>query len=115
MVEVANAFKIVVDDFVNSAETEDQLGLFVAIATAAWNVSLRSDKERADLIQIFIDRFNCPEFTWKGKVIQTREKILELCDRKAKMYPEYKHMIKNIEVESAEDGLRYSVVSELLE
>jgi len=112
---IEKAFEAVVGDFVNSAETEEQLTLFSLIATAAWNVSLRAVEEREDLIRIFIERFNCPSFTWKGKTIETRGRILALCDRKVSIYPELKHVIKSLDVEGCEDGLRYSIVSEAVE
>ncbi len=37
--DISTAFKEVVDDFVSSAETEEQFSLFPMIAVAAWNLS----------------------------------------------------------------------------
>ena len=115
MVEVEEAFKAVVDDFVNSAESEDQLSLFLLIATAAWNLSLRDEEDRRKYLTIFIERFNCPSYTWKGERFQTRDTVLELCDRKVKMYPELRHVIRSLDVEGAKHGLAYSIVSEAVE
>ena len=111
MVDISLAFKEVVDDFVSSAETEEQLQLFPMIGVAAWNLSSHSDDQREELIQVFIDRFNCPTFIWNGIFIKTREKILELCSRKLRMYPELKQRIISLDVEGMEDGLKYAVVS----
>lgn len=115
MAEIEKAFVAVADDFVNSAETEEQLSLFIMIAVAAWNVSVRAGKEREDFMRVFIERFNCPSFTWRGKTIQTREKILELCDRKLEVYPDLKRLITSLDVEDCEDGLKYSVTSKAVE
>jgi hypothetical protein len=93
------SFKEVVDDFVSSAETEEQLKIFPMIGVAARNLSNRTDAQREELIQIFIERFNCPTFTWHNTVIQTREKILELCGRKLRMYLELKQRIISLDVE----------------
>jgi len=112
MVEIGKAFEAVANDFLNSAQTEEQLTLFILIATAAWNISLQAEGERLDSIRVFIERFRCPLFTCKGKTISTRDKIFELCDQKVRMYPELKHVIRSLDVESSEDGLIYSVVSE---
>jgi hypothetical protein len=111
LLDISLAFKEVVDDFVSSAETEEQFQLFPTIGVAAWNLSSRTEDQREELIQVFIERFNCPTFTWNNTVIQTREKILELCGRKLQMYPELKHRIINLDVEGMEDGLKYDVVS----
>jgi hypothetical protein len=111
MVDISIAFKEVVDDFVSSAETEEQLKIFPMIGVAAWNLSNRTDAQREELIQVFIERFNCPKFIWNNTVIQTREKILELCSRKLRMYPELKQRIISLDVEGMEDGLKYDVVS----
>ena len=77
----------------------------------AWNISNRTDKQRYELIQAFIDRFNCPTFIWNGTVMQTKGKILELCSRKLRMYPELNQRIVSLDIEGTEDGLRYAVVS----
>lgn len=111
MVDISLAFKEVVDDFVSSAETEEQLQLFPMIGVAAWNLSSHPEDQREELIQVFIDRFNCPTFIWNSIFIKTREKILELCSRKLRMYPELKQRIISLDVEGMEDGLKYAVVS----
>ncbi len=77
--DISLAFKELVDDFVSSAETEEQFSLFPLMGVTAWNISNHTDKQRAELIQAFIDRFNCPTFIWNGTVMQTKGKILELC------------------------------------
>ena len=112
MVEIGKAFKAVANDFLNSAQTEEQMTLFTLIATTAWNISLQAERERFDSIRVFIERFRCPSFTCKGKTISTRDKILELCDQKVRMYPELKDVIRSLDVEGSEYGLIYSVVSE---
>ena len=111
MVDISLAFKEVVDDFVSSAETEEQLRLFPMMGLAAWNLSHHTEKQRAELIQVFIDRFNCPTFICDSTVMQTKEKILELCSRKLRMYPELKQRIISVDIEGMEDGLKYAVVS----
>jgi hypothetical protein len=100
-----------VDDFVSSAETEEQFQLFPMMGVAAWNLSNHTEDQREKLIQVFIDRFTCPIFTWNSTLIQTREKILELCSRKLRMYPELKQRIISVDIEGMEDGLNYAVVS----
>jgi hypothetical protein len=111
MVDISLAFKELVDDFVSSAETEDQFQLFPMIGVAAWNLSNNTVDQREELIKVFIDRFNCPTFIWDNTVIQTREKILELCSRKLRMYPELKQRIISLDIEGMEDGLKYTIVS----
>ena len=81
MVEIGKAFKAVANDFLNSAQTEEQLTLFILVVTAASNISLQAEGERLDSIRVFIERFRCPSFTCKGKTISTRNKVLELCDQ----------------------------------
>lgn len=111
MVDISLAFKEVVDDFVSSAETEEQFQLFPMMGVAAWNLSNHTADQREELIQVFIDRFNCPTFIWNSTLIQTREKILELCSRKLRMHPELKQRIISLDIEGMEDGLKYAVVS----
>ena len=111
MVDISPAFKEVVDDFVGSAETEEQFQLFPMMGVAAWNLSNHTEDQREGLIQVFIDRFNCPTFIWNSTVIQTKEKILELCSRKLRMYPELKQRIISVDIEGMEEGLKYAVVS----
>jgi hypothetical protein len=111
LLDISLAFKEVVDDFVSSAETEEQFQLFPMIGVAAWNLSSRTEDQRDELIQVFIERFNCPTFIWNSTLIRTREKILELCSRKLRMYPELKQRIISLDVEGMEDGLKYDVVS----
>jgi hypothetical protein len=111
MVDISLAFKELVDDFVSSAETEDQFRLFPMMCVAAWNLSNHTEKQRAELIQVFIDRFNCPTFIWRSTVMQTKEKILELCSRKLRMYPELKQRIISVDIEGMEDGLKYAVAA----
>lgn len=82
MVDISLAFKELVDDFVSSAETEEQFQLFPLMCVAVWNISNHNEKQRTELIQVFIERFNCPTFIWNGTVMQTRNKILELCGKK---------------------------------
>jgi len=113
--DISSAFKEVVDDFVSSAETEEQFSLFPMIGVAAWNLSYCTENQRAERIKVFIDRFNCPTFTWKSTVVQTKEKILELCNRKLRMYPELKQRIISIDIEGLEDGLKYNIVSKPIE
>ena len=113
--DISTAFKEVVDDFVSSAETEEQVSLFPMIAVAAWNLSYCSENQRAKRIKDFIDRFNCPTFTWESTVVQTKEKILELCKRKLRMYPELKQQIISLDIEGLEDGLKYTLVSKPIE
>ena len=103
--------KDVVNDFVDSPETEEQLSLFLLIAIAGWNVSLHPEKDRAKFIGTFVERFNCPTFSHKGKPIDTTQKILELCDRKQNMYPELKFLVRELDVEDCRDGLKYFVIS----
>ena len=110
IVDISFAFKEVVDDFVISAETEEQFQLFPMIGVTAWNLSNYTADKREELIQVFIDRFNCPTFIWNSTIIQTKEKILELCSRKLRMYPELKQRIISLDIEGMEDGLKYAVV-----
>ena len=111
MVDISFAFKEIVDDFVSSAETEEQFQLFPMIGVAAWNLSNYTEDQREEFINVFIDRFNCPTFIWNGTLIQTKEKILELCIRKLHMCPELKQRIISLDIEGMEDGLKYAVVS----
>jgi hypothetical protein len=74
MVDISLAFKEVVDGFVSSAETEEQFQLFPMMGVAAWNLSNHTEDQREELIQVFINRFNCPTFIWNSILIQTREK-----------------------------------------
>jgi len=109
--DISSAFKDVVDDFVSSAETEEQLSLFPMIGVTAWNLSYCTENQRAERIKVFIDMWNCPTFTWESTVVQTKEKILELCNRKLRMYPELKQQIMSLDIEGLEDGLKYTIVS----
>lgn len=111
MVDISFAFKEIVDEFVSSAETEEQFQLFPMIGVAAWNLSYHTENQREELIQVFIDRFNCPTFILNNNVTQTKGKILELCSRKLHMYPELKQRIISLDIEGMEDGLKYAVVS----
>lgn len=111
MVDITLAFKKLVHDFVSSADTEDQMRLFPLIGVAAWNLSNHTNDQQDELINVFIERFNCPTFLWDGTVIQTKEKILELCGEKLRMFPELKQKIISLEIEGLEDGLKYSIVS----
>ena len=111
MVDISLAFKGLVDDFVSSAETEEQFQLFPMIGVAAWNLSNHTVEQREEFINVFIERFNCPTFILNSNLIQTREKILELCSRKLRMYPDLKQRIISLDIEGMEDGLKYTVVS----
>lgn len=109
--DISTAFKEVVDDFISSAETEDQLSFFLTLAVTAWNVSLHDENQRRDLIKIFIDRFERPTFTWEDHVISTEEKILDICNKKIMMYPDLRRQIVSLDMEGLEDGFQYSVIS----
>ena len=109
--DISSAFKEVVDDFVSSAETEEHLSLFPMIGVTAWNLSYCTENQRAERIKVFINRFNCPTFTWKNTVAQTKEKILDLCNKKMQMYPELNQLIISLDIEGLEDGLKYTIVS----
>lgn len=112
MVDISLAFKALVDEFVNSAETEEQLQLFSMIGVAAWNLSNQTDQQRADAIQVFIDRFNCPTFICNSTIIQTKDKILELCSRKLRLCPELKQRILSVDMEGMNSGFKYTVVTQ---
>ena len=113
--EIAEAFKDVMNDFLESAETEEQLNFFLLVVTAAWNLSLQPEEQRADFVRLFIKKFGCTSFLWAGRLVNTRHKILELSHRKMAMYPELKHLVSQVEVEDSEDGLEYSMVSQALD
>jgi hypothetical protein len=70
-VDISLAFKEGVDDFVSSAETEEQFQLFPMIGVAAWNLSSSTEDQREELIQVFIDRFNCPKFIWNSNLTES--------------------------------------------
>lgn len=112
MVDISLAFKALVDEFVNSAETEEQLQIFFMIGIAAWNFSNQTDQQQADAIQVFLDRFNCPTFIWNSTIIQTKDKILELCSRKLRLCPELKQRILSVDMEGMNSGFKYTVVTQ---
>lgn len=108
--EIGDSFKDVMNGFLDSARTEEQLTLFLLIATMAWNLSVHPQEEWPELLGAFIERFGCPSFEFGGQSIDTSKKIVELCARKTRMYPDLKHLIRELEVEDHKDGLKYSVV-----
>lgn len=114
-VDISTAFKDVVDDFISSAETEDQLSFFIMLAVMGWNVSLHAENQRRDMIKIFIDRLDRPTFTWENDLINTEEKILDICNKKILMYPDLRRQIVSLDMEGLEEGFTYSVISKPIE
>jgi len=110
MDQVEQAFRDVMDEFLDSAQTEEQLSLFTLISTMGWNLSIHPEEEWPGMLRTFIERFGCPSYTVGGETLDTRQKVLELCRRKMTMCPDIRHVIRELEVEDHRDGLKYSVL-----
>ncbi len=110
MRRVEQAFRDVMDEFLGSAQTEEQLSLFTLISTLGWNLSIRPEEEWPGMLRTLIDRFDCPSYAIGGETVDTRQKVLELCRRKMTMYPDMRHVIRELDIVDDKDGLKYSVL-----
>jgi hypothetical protein len=111
MDDMTAAFIEFADDFISSAEAKEHLALFPMIAAAAWNIADQTEESRDRNIQLFIEKFRCPTFVWNGATRRTKDKILELCDRKLRLFPDILQKIAGLDIEGTDDGLIYTVVS----
>ncbi len=98
------------DEFLDSAQTEEQLSLFALICTTGWNLSIHPKEEWPGMLRTFIERFDCPSYTIGGEAVDTQQKVLELCRRKMTMYPDMRHIIRELDIVDDKDGLKYSVL-----
>ena len=107
--DLSAAFADVAGEFIGSAKTEVELDLLAAVAITAWNAAVRGEREAGEMISKFIDRFGCETLHVRGAVLDTRQKILELSERKRELYPDAKAIIRRLEFQDLPDGLEFEV------
>jgi hypothetical protein len=111
MDDISAAFSDFAYDFVDAARSEDELDFCVMLATLAWNVSVQPAEVGEHLIAAFINKFRCPSFIHKGKKTDTREQVMNLAGRKARLYPGMNVIVRHLEFQDCKDGLHFTVTS----
>ena len=103
-VDLTTAFKDVAGDFIDSARKRTELELFLSIAIAAWNVSVRGPAEADDMISTFIESFECKTFQVRRNTVDVRRKVLDLADRKTRLYPDLMVIIRESQCQDRREG-----------
>jgi hypothetical protein len=108
-VDLTTAFKDVAGEFIDSARDATELELFLSMATTAWNVSVRGPSEADEMISTFIERFECKTFQLRRATIDVRRRVLDLADRKTRLYPDLMVIIRETQCQDRRDGLYLAV------
>jgi len=105
-------FRSFAGSFIDSAESEENMMLFSAIAITAWNMSLGSEKEYDGKITAFERRMNRTAYTQHGRTVPLRNKILELVKRKKREFRAKSFLIVKADfVEDLDTGLSIVVTT----
>jgi hypothetical protein len=105
------AFSDYASGFIDAAETDAELDLFVKIAILGWNVGVQPVEMREELIGGFIDRFRQASFVFHGKMRSIRHQVLRLAARKSRMCPDVDVVIRRLEFQDCREGLRLRVTA----
>ena len=96
-------------EFLQSAESLDNLFAFSAVAITAWNNTSRGDEERKDAVENLKKRLKCEKISNKGRTYSIDELVQKMIDLKRRDFDTHVFMIKKADFENDPDSLRINV------